>query len=277
MGKLWMLLVLPVLACAQTIVTNAPVPAPARIVQIQVPVNNAAAIESQKIGLGGVTTLRAVVAMPAGFDPRKPWPVLLVTASSGSSAVQMLGAYTNTALAAGWVVTAVDGPRVKVEQDNNIFAGAMISSLLEYLRRSWPDSQRWPFACAGFSGGAKRAAMTAAQMMRQRDVVIGVFMGGCENDRATLGYNISRPGPAFLDVPMFLSNGTRDPIADVQHGITTKQDMEQTGFRNVRLESYDGGHRLDTNHLRQALEWFRPPPKRGGAFTVPSPAGMSGG
>lgn len=275
MGKLWMLLVLPVLACAQTAATNAP--APARIVQVQVPVNNAAAIESQKIGLGGVTTLRAVLALPAGFDARRSWPVLLVTAPSGASAVQSLGGYTNTALALGWVVVAVDGPRVKVEQDNNVFAGAMISCLLEFLRHSWPNSAQWPFACAGFSGGAKRAAMTAAQMMRQRDVVIGVFMGGCNEDRATAGYNVSRPGNAFLDLPMFLSNGTRDPIADMSKGALVKQLMEQTGFRNVRLESYDGGHRLDTNQLRQALEWFRPPPKRGGALIAPSRAGTSGG
>ena len=147
-----MLFFFPALACAQIAATNAP--SPARIVEIKVPVNNAAAVESQKIGLGGVTTLRAVLALPAGFDARRAWPVLLVTAPSGASAVQSLGAYTNVALAAGWVVAAVDGPRVKVEQDNNIFAGAMISSLLEYLRRSWPSSAQWRFACAGFSGGA---------------------------------------------------------------------------------------------------------------------------
>jgi predicted esterase len=275
MGKLWMLLLVPALSWAQSAATNAP--APARIVEIKVPVNNAAAIESEKIGLGGVTTLRAVLALPAGFDARRSWPVLLVTASSGSSAVQMLGAYTNTALAAGWVVAAVDGPRVQVEQDNNVFAAAMISSLLEFLRRSWPDSQRWPFACAGFSGGAKRAAMTAAHMMHQRDVVIGVFMGGCNEDRATAGYNVSRPGNAFLDLPMFLSNGTRDPIAGVDKGAVVKQAMEQSGFRKIRLESYDGGHRLDTNQLRQALEWFRPTPKPAGLITIPSPAGRNGG
>jgi len=83
MGKLWTLLLVPALACAQTATTNAP--APARIVEIKVPVNNAAAIESQNAGLGGVTTLRAVLALPAGFDARRSWPVLLVTAPSGAS------------------------------------------------------------------------------------------------------------------------------------------------------------------------------------------------
>ena len=159
----------------------------------------------------------------------------------------------------------MDGPKVEVEKDNNLFAAAMISSLLDQLRLSWPQSKQWPFACAGFSGGAKRAAMTAAEMMRQRDVVIGVFMGGCNEDRASVGYQISGPGPRFLDVPMFLSNGTRDPIAGVLQGAAVKRAMEQTGFTRIRLETYDAQHRLDTNHVRLALEWFRPPRRSPGA------------
>lgn len=264
MRVLWMFVLVasPVLAWSAVSNVTATASSP-RIVELKVPVNNAAAAELQKIGLGGVTTLRAMLALPAGFDARRSWPVVLVTAPSGASAVQSLGGYTNTALALGWVVAAVDAPRVRVEQDNNVFAWAMNSSLLEYLRRSWPNSAQWPFACAGFSGGAKRAAMTAAQMMRQRDVLVGVFMGGCNEDRASAGYNLSRPGERFLDLPMFLSNGAADAIAGVDKGAMVKQAMEQSGFRNVRLESYPGGHRLDTNQLRTALEWFRPEAKAG--------------
>jgi predicted esterase len=133
----------------------------------------------------------------------------------------------------------------------------MVSSLLTYLRSAWPQSQQWPFACAGFSGGAKRAALIAAQMQRRNDLMIGVFMGGCNEDRATLGYAIARPGPAFFSVPMFLSNGTRDRIAGVTEGEKVRTSMLQGGFREVRLETYNGEHRLDTNGLRLALEWFR--------------------
>ena len=176
--------------------------------------------------------------------------------------MQSLGGYTNVALSQGWVVAAIDGPKVPTEKDSNVFAWGMNSSLLDQLRASWPQSKYWPFACAGFSGGAKRAAMTAAEMMRQRDSVIGVFMGGCNEDRATLGYQISQPGLAFLDVPMFLSNGARDSIAGPAAGARVKQSMEQTGFKRVRLEGYDDQHRLNTNHVRLALEWFRPVPKR---------------
>ena len=256
------LVLFPALALAQALtntvsrLTNAP--APARIVDVKVPANTAANGEATRVGIPGVLTLRGIVALPAGFDPRRTWPVLIITAPSGASAVQSAGSYTNVALPRGWVVAAVDGPKVRTEQDTSTFAWAMISSLLDYLHSAWPQSRQWPFACAGFSGGAKRAAMTAANMMRQRDSVIGVFMGGCNEDRATTGYEIAAPGPRFLDVPMFLSNGTGDPIAGPTQGVKVRALMQQTGFRNVRLETYDGQHRLNTNHVRIALEWFRP-------------------
>jgi hypothetical protein len=233
-------------------------PAPARIIEIKVAANVAANAEATRVGIPGVLSLRGLIALPAGFDLRRTWPVLIVTAPSGASAVQSVGGYTNVALARGWIVAAVDGPKVRTEQDTSTFAWAMISSLIDQLHTSWPQSRQWPFACAGFSGGAKRAAMTAANMMRQRDEVIGVFMGGCNEDRATTGYQISAPGPRFLSVPMFLSNGANDPIAGPAYGEKVKALMEQTGFSNVRLGIYNGQHRLDTNQLRSALEWFRP-------------------
>lgn len=255
---------LPAAAMAQN-VTNGTVvgrttngPAPARIIEIKVAANIAANAEATRVGIPGILSLRGFMALPAGFDLRRAWPVLIVTAPSGASAVQSASGYTNVALGRGWIVAAVDGPKVRTEQDTSTFAWAMISSLVDQLHTSWPQSRQWPFACAGFSGGAKRAAMTAANMMRQRDQVIGVFMGGCNEDRATTGYQISSPGPRFLNVPMFLSNGANDPIAGPTYGGKVKALMEQTGFNNVRLEIYNGQHRLDTNQLRMALEWFRP-------------------
>jgi surfactin synthase thioesterase subunit len=255
MAKLWVLLLAPVLACAQT---NNSI-APPKVIRFSFPANGIAVVEAVRSGVTGLTTLEAVVALPQGFDPRRSWPVLLVTAPSGASAITALSAYTNVALTANWLAVAVSGPKVPVEKDNNLFAWGMISSLLDQLRRSWPQSKYWPFACAGFSGGGKRAAMTAAQMARQGDVVIGVFMGGCNDDRATDGYRFSRPGPAFLNVPFFLSNGTRDPIAGPSQAAEIKQSLESTGFIKIRLETYDGPHRLDTNHLRMALQWFSRP------------------
>jgi len=228
---------------------------PPKHVQLAVPLVGTAASEAARAG-ARVTALNAVVDMPRNFSPIRQWPVLLVCAPSGASAVAAARSYTNVALAEGWVVIAVDGPKVGVEQDNNVFAWAMISSLLYELRRSWPNSKQWPFACAGFSGGSKRAAMVAAEMVRRGDRVVGVFMGGCNEDRATLGYNLSNPGPGFLRVPMFLSSGKRDAVAGPAAAQKVKESMEQTGFSKIRFETYDDQHRLDTNQVRLALDWF---------------------
>ena len=258
MRKFCALLLSPALAFAAT--TNSI--APAKVIQLSVPANNAAFVEASRAGVPGLTTLKGIIALPEGFNPAKPWPVMLVTASAGSSAVQAWHQYTNAGLSQGWIIVAVDGPKVTEKQDHNRFAWGMISALLEQLRRSWPASRQWPFACAGFSGGAKRAAMTAANMVQQGDKVIGVFMAGCNEDRATTGYRLAQSSAKFLDVPMFLSNGLEDPIANLQHGAVVKQSMEQTGFRNIRLEAFPGKHQLDARHLEAALQWFRPAPKK---------------
>ena len=112
-------------------------------------------------------------------------------------------------------------------------------------------------ACAGFSGGAKRSGMAAAALTRENYHVIGIFMAGCNEDRATAGFNAYHPGPRFKKVPIFLSNGTGDPIAGPQQQAGVRQSLEQEGFRQVRTSTFDGSHRLDPEQLRSALRWFR--------------------
>ena len=82
-------------------------------------------------------------------------------------------------------------------------------------------------------------------------------MGGCNEDRATLGLKLFTPGLPFLRVPMFLSNGASDPIANPEQGATVKTSMERSGFQHIRLESYPDQHRLYEEHVRAALKWFQ--------------------
>lgn len=200
--------------------------------------------------------------VPNGFDLAKAWPLLIVSVPSGSSSIASLKQYTNVALTEGWVALAIDGPRLKPEQDTIEWGWAMLASGLEHLSRTWPQTKQWPVACAGFSGGAKRSAAVAAAMTKDNFRVIGVFMGGCNEDRVTLGQQLFQPGPQFKNVPLFLSNGTADPIANPKHGAAVKASMERSGFNRIRLEAYNSGHRLDQEHLRAALIWFRELTKR---------------
>src|SRR5262249_46845315 len=133
----------------------------------------------------------------------------------------------------------------------------MLSSVLDYLALSWPQTKSWPVACAGFSGGAKRSGTVAAAMMKEGYNITGLFMGGCNEDRATLGLQLYQPGERFKQVPIFLSNGSTDPIAGPQQAALVAESMRRSGFRQVRLESYPGGHQQDDEQLALALEWFR--------------------
>src|SRR6185436_15096392 len=125
-------------------------------------------------------------------------------------------AMTNIALREGWAVLAVNGPKVAVETDTILFGWGMLSSALEHLARTWPQTRQWPVACAGFSGGAKRSAEVAAAMTHD-------------------GWPIAGPGP----------------------GANVRDSMLSSGFTNVRMETYNGGHQLDPEQLRQALRWFK--------------------
>jgi len=209
-----------------------------------------------------VDFIKGAIAIPPRFHLRTPWPILIVSVPSGGSSTKAVQGYTNIAFRQGWVVLAGDGPSVTVEEDTVQWGWAMLSSVLDHVTRSWPPTKPWPVACAGFSGGAKRSGTVAAAMMKEGYHVIGIFMGGCNEDRASLGWQLYQPGERFKQMPIFLSNGASDPIAGPQPAAAVANSMRQNGFTKLRVETYGGGHRLNDEHLRLALEWFQSPASR---------------
>jgi predicted esterase len=255
---LWLALtVLPLTAGAQRLHFGTNVVQPGKVIEFAAPLNGNARMEASALRLT-MPTARGAFVVPVGLtNLLKPCPLLIVSVPSGGSAIRALPSITNTALNAGWAVLAADGPKVDQNDDTVQFGWAMLSSVLEQFHRTWPPSKQWPVACAGFSGGAKRSATVAAAMMKEGYQVIGIFMGGCNEDRVTLGLQLYQPGERFKLVPIFLSNGTGDPIANPTHAATVAESMRRSGFQKLRLESYDGGHRQNNEHLIEALQWFR--------------------
>src|ERR1051325_4186106 len=84
---------------------------PGQIFLFAAPLNARARPEASRLGHGGEPA-RGALVLPAGFDLRKPCPLLVVSVPSGGSAIGMMRAYTNVALKEGWAVLAADGPRV---------------------------------------------------------------------------------------------------------------------------------------------------------------------
>lgn len=197
--------------------------------------------------------------LPADFDPGKEWDILLVSATENSSSVNSLFMYQASAQeSGGWVVLAADGPATPPKGDTTQWRWQMARAGLLALEAAWPAARNWPVAACGFSGGAKRSGLLGALLCADNRPVIGMYMGGCNDDMASAGLQEYRPnGPAFRKTPIYLSTGDQDAVATVAAANRVRQSMEASGFRNVRAETYAGGHTADATQITEALNWFK--------------------
>ena len=220
---------------------------------------------AQKLAATGgnppVFDVKCAVVVPEGFTPAKPWPILIWNAAQNSQAIEAIGPIAPTVAAAGWVLLAADGATpAKIETTE--WCSAMLAGAIDQLEREWPGVRKWPIATGGFSGGSKRTPYISAVLIENRYRVIGMFLGGCNEDRATDALRWHKPGPAFLQTPVFLSGGAQDRTANVDEQEAVAASLKKTGFVRVRRESYEGGHELHAPHLAEALRWFANPVPR---------------
>jgi hypothetical protein len=202
----------------------------------------------------------AVLAAPRGFDPNKTWPVLIVFSSSDHQYpnwFDLIGWYRTPALAEGWVLLSGDGPAPAPRLDSSGWRAGHALAALDALNRSFPGSAKWPVACAGQSGGAKRASYLAPMFAVAGYRIAGIFLEGINEERITQGYQHFQPGKSFLRAPIFLSSGRRDLIATIDQQTAVKESMQRTGFSNIRHVTFPGGHQVFPSELQKALRWFR--------------------
>lgn len=211
--------------------------------------------------LSRLTTVHAFVATPPGFDPARPWPVLLVSATSdpgyNSSRVHARQ-FVAVAAAAGWVVLAADPPAaLPPSLDTNEIRYALALAALRDLARDWPGVEQWPLALAGHSGGAKRTGWLGAMFARDGRLPVGLFQSGCNAGTAAAAINrYDPPRREFRRVPVFLSSGDADRIATVRDHEVVETALRANGFTRVRREVFAGGHVLHAPHAALALAWF---------------------
>ncbi len=201
----------------------------------------------------------AVLAVPQGFDPQRSWPVLIALSTSDfgrKNRDDLRDFYSQAALAEGWLVLAGDGEE-NPARDTAGWRAGMTLAALDALHRSFPGSQKWPVAVAGFSGGAKRAGNLAPLLAVAGNRVAGIFLTGVNEDRLTDGYRQFRPGAAFLNTPIYLSAGQLDNVARLAEQRQVQAKIEQAGFRRVRFVAMPHGHAISRSALREALRWFR--------------------
>jgi hypothetical protein len=199
----------------------------------------------------------AALAVPPGFDPRKTWPVLIVFSTSDFQRQNRgdIPFYIDEALSAGWLILSGDGPE-RPRDDSTGWRAAMTLAALDALHRSFPGSNKWPVACAGISGGAKRACLIAPLLAIQGNRVAGIYLAGVNEDLLGEGYRKFHPGLDFFSTKVFISSGQSDKIATPAQTERVRQSIQAFGFRQVRLETFPEGHTIKRPLTIAALRWF---------------------
>ena len=200
----------------------------------------------------------AVLAVPRGFDPRKSWPVLVVFSTSDAQRENRgdIPFYLTAALSENWLILTGDGPE-RPHDDSTGWRAAMTLAALDALHRSFPGSNEWPVACAGISGGAKRACLIAPLLAATGNRVVGLYLAGVNEDMLGQGYRTFHPGTGFLSTKIFITSGQSDTIATPAQTARVRTSIERNGFRQVRLEMFPEGHRVKRPLTVEALRWFQ--------------------
>jgi len=201
----------------------------------------------------------AVMATPANFDPRKSWPVLVICSTSDfkrQNRNDLVQFYRSVGLHEGWVLLAGDGPQ-NARNDTAAWRGAMTLAAVAALHHSFPGSDKWPVACAGFSGGGKGVGYVAPLLAKNGCHLVGIYITGANEDHLSDGYARIQPGGNFLNTPIYISAGHDDRIATVEQQYTVAGSIKRTGFNRMRIGTFHGGHEVNDGQTSVALSWFR--------------------
>jgi hypothetical protein len=232
---------------------------PGSTVKANVPLS---AQEKSLAGQGGNAVPPNAVAMlatPSNFDPGKSWPVLVVCSTSDfkrQNRDDLVDFYRRVGLAEGWVLLAGDGPQ-PARNDTGAWRGAMTLAAIDAFHRSFPGSDKWPIACAGFSGGGKGVGLVAPLLARNGSRVAGIYITGANEDRLSEGYSRVAPGAHFLTTPVYISAGRDDRIATVEQQYNVAGSVKRNGFQRIRIGTFHGGHEVNDAQTSIALRWFR--------------------
>jgi hypothetical protein len=232
---------------------------PGSTVQANVPLS---ALEKSYAGQGGNPVppyAVAVLATPRNFDATKSWPVLVPCSTSDfkrQNRNDLIQFYQRVGLSEGWVLLAGDGPQ-RAKNDNVAWRESMTLAAIDALHRSFPGSEKWPMACAGFSGGGKAVGYVAPFLARYGCHIVGIYVTGANEDHLSDGYARLQPGADFLNTPIYFSAGHEDRIATLEQQYAVAGLIKRTGFKRIRIGTFRGGHEVNDAQTSIALHWFR--------------------
>jgi hypothetical protein len=226
---------------------------------LQFPISNYFQEHAAQGGNPRPTTGRALLMFPKGFDPARSWPILVVTSTSDNGRTSPMDApwYQDAAMKEGWIVLATDAT-IRPRADSTVWRFAILAAALQTTRHDWPQSAQWPVALGGFSGGAKTSGELGAMLAKSGPIrICGFLLIGINSDRLSVAYKSFQPAPGFLSTPIWISSGASDKVAPPASEELIYYSLKRTGFQQVRLEQFSGGHAVNSAEVQRALHWFR--------------------
>ncbi len=211
----------------------------------------------QKIHKGKDTGYRVAIAVPADFDPSMPQKVFIANTavnndgerSRGNTGV--MGMYAKDCIDAGWVCLTYDSNIGRSNNNSDIYCA------FDLLNKVWPKSKEWSFAVGGFSGGAKGCFDPCGFLIKHDYNVVGALLIGCNEDWSGKGkerYKASSSG--YKKMKVFLSTGDKDNLVPEASVNSVLNSLKSNGLKNVKSESFSGGHAVHKPHIADALKWF---------------------
>src|SRR4029434_8109158 len=160
--------------------------------------------------------------------------------------------YRRVGLAEGWVLLAGDGPQ-PARNDTAAWRGAMTLAAINALHRSFPGSDKWPIACAGFSGGGKGVGLVAPLLAKNGSHVAGIYITGANADQLSEGYARAAPRNESLNTPVYVRGGADGPVATLEQQCNVAGSIKRTGFQRIRIGTFHGGHEVNDAQTSIAL------------------------
>ena len=187
----------------------------------------------------------AILQVPAGIDPRRPTPLVVLFHGGGGSAERILPMLAAHADARNFLLLA---PQSLFPTWDLVIAGhgpdreRLEAALAEVASRFLLDPSRLAFA--GHSDGGSYALSTG---LTNGDVVTHVVASSA----GFLSVQVQAGAPR-----VFVSHGTRDAQIAVAHGGRSHAaQLERAGYDTTYVE-YDGPHAYDPAVVAQAVDFF---------------------
>lgn len=174
--------------------------------------------------------------LPDGYDPARPWPVLLVLDPGGRS-VAAAGRFIEAAQELGWIVVSSDGTRSDVGMEPNRLA---VNALWPEIHERYAIDRRRIYL-AGFSGTVGVAFLLA----RETNAIAGIIAAGGRFIEEVYAGNHS---------PVFAAAGDGDFNYQGMRAVHAR--MLEDGVP-IRFEAFSGRHEwMPPEIARHAVEWM---------------------